>query len=218
MSNLIKQAFEDINLEYNELIKTKNYVGNQLMGGGWYVDNTIYLKWTARLDNLINLVCKPESNYCKNFDNAYKGTYSTNFNISIQLKAVLDALQADFEAGYLTSLKYLVQADVFESELEQAEELLRNDYKLAAAVVAGVVLETALRDLCQDNNIDIGSLNKMNQDLAKAEIYNKLQQKRITALADIRNNAAHGKPDEFSSDDVKNMIREIESFLTSYMK
>ena len=107
---------------------------------------------------------------------------------------------------------------MFESELEQAQELLKKDYKVAAAVVAGVVLETALRDLCQDNNIDIGNLNKMNQDLAKAEIYNKLQQKRITALADIRNNAAHEKPDEFSSDDVKGMIRDIESFLTSCTK
>jgi len=53
----------------------------------------------------------------------------------------------------------------------------------------------------------------MNADLAKAGIYNKLQQKRITALADIRNSAAHGKPEEFSEDDVKRMIEEIEQFL-----
>ena len=49
----------------------------------------------------------------------------------------------------------------------------------------------------------------MNSDLAKAGIYNKLQQKRITALADIRNSAAHGKPEEFSGDDVIMMIRDI---------
>lgn len=34
-----------------------------------------------------------------------------------------------------------------------------------------------------------------------------------TALADIRNNAAHGKPSEFTEDDVKSMIGDIESFL-----
>jgi hypothetical protein len=57
--------------------------------------------------------------------------------------------------------------------------------KFAAAVIAGTVLETALRQLC---------LDRMNADLAKAGVYNSLMQKRITALAAIRNRAAHGKP------------------------
>ena len=57
----------------------------------------------------------------------------------------------------------------------------------------------------------------MNSDLAKAGIYNKLQQKRITALADIRNSAAHGKPEEFSGDDVIMMIRDIKQFLAIYL-
>ena len=57
----------------------------------------------------------------------------------------------------------------------------------------------------------------MNADLAKKGIYNKLQQKRITTLADIRNSAAHGKEDEFTHDDVNNMIREVEQFLANYL-
>lgn len=57
----------------------------------------------------------------------------------------------------------------------------------------------------------------MNADLAKAGVYNKLQQKRITALADIRNSAAHGKPDEFSENDVTTMIRDIEQFLIAQL-
>ena len=57
----------------------------------------------------------------------------------------------------------------------------------------------------------------MNADLTKLGIYNKLQQKRITALADIRNSAAHGKPEDFSDDDVLMMIRDIEQFLAIYL-
>jgi hypothetical protein len=68
--------------------------------------------------------------------------------------------------------------------------------KFAAAVIAGTVLETALRQLC---------LDRMNADLAKAGVYNSLMQKRITALAAIRNRAAHGKPNEFTRDDVSAM-------------
>jgi hypothetical protein len=52
------------------------------------------------------------------------------------------------------------------------------------------VLETGLREKCADNAIEPGKLDKMNADLAKAGINNKLVQKHITALADILNGAA----------------------------
>ena len=45
--------------------------------------------------------------------------------------------------GYLNSVRNLVQAEVFESELDQARELLSGGYSSAAAVVAGVVLDYA---------------------------------------------------------------------------
>ncbi|WP_205987927.1 DUF4145 domain-containing protein [Pseudoalteromonas sp. MEBiC 03485] len=101
--------------------------------------------------------------------------------------------------------------------MEQATELLRSGYKGPAAVVAGVVLETTLRDLCIDNSIPIAKLDKMNSELAKAGVYNKLQQKRITALADIRNSAAHGDWASFKNDEVEGMISDVERFLSYYL-
>ena len=90
---------------------------------------------------------------------------------------------------------------------------MNSGYTTAAAVVAGVVLETGLRELCADNGFATGKLEKMNADLAKAGVYNKLVQKQITALADIRNSAAHGKPEQFGKEDVANMIRDVQKFL-----
>jgi hypothetical protein len=84
-------------------------------------------------------------------------------------------------------------------------------------VIAGVVLDTALRDLCSREGLIHSKLDKMNTDLAKAGVNNKLQQKRITALADIRNSAAHGKTEEFSDGDVINMTRDVEQFLANYL-
>jgi hypothetical protein len=52
----------------------------------------------------------------------------------------------------------------------------------------------------------------MNADLAKAGAYNSLVQKRITALAAIRNSAAHGRPQDFTKDDVAAMITDVERF------
>ena len=57
----------------------------------------------------------------------------------------------------------------------------------------------------------------MNDDLAKAGIYNSLVQKQITALAGIRNSAAHGKIDEFTKVNVEQMIPEIEHFLAIHL-
>jgi Domain of unknown function (DUF4145) len=137
------------------------------------------------------------------------------------LKAVFNAAKEDFEGGYLSTTRSLAQAEVFDDELEQARELLSKGYKVAAAVVAGVVLETTLRELCTRAGIIYTnprvSLDTRNSDLAKAGIYNKLTQKRITALADIRNSAAHGKPNEFTSDDVDKMIRDVEKFVTDHV-
>jgi hypothetical protein len=111
----------------------------------------------------------------------------------------------------------LVQAEVFGSELDQARELLAGGYLTAAAVIAGVVLETTLRQLCTDAGLPLGKLDKMNSDLTKIGIYSLLVQKRITALADIRNNAAHGHPEAFKNTDVSDMISYIENFVSEHV-
>jgi hypothetical protein len=75
-----------------------------------------------------------------------------------------------------------------------------------------VVLETTLRTLCEANGLSTGTLNKMNDDLVKAGVYNSLKHKRITSLAAVRNSAAHGKTDEFTAQDVKAMIADVQRF------
>jgi hypothetical protein len=70
-----------------------------------------------------------------------------------------------------------VQAEVFESELDQSKELQSASYKVAAAAIAGVVLETTLRQLCTDRGITFGKLDKMNADLAKSGVYTVLYKK-----------------------------------------
>ncbi|WP_028571651.1 DUF4145 domain-containing protein [Desulfonatronum lacustre] len=178
------------------------------------MDDEKALTWKVKAKNLLVATCGEESQHYREFTKAEEiNSYESISDPFKRMKAVFIAAMDDYKGGYLTSIKNLIQADVFDSELEQASELLSSGYKLAAAVIAGVVLETTLRDLCNREGIITGKLDKMNADLAKAGIYNKLQQKRITALADIRNSAAHGKPEEFTESDVENMIRDIEQFL-----
>jgi Domain of unknown function (DUF4145) len=171
----------------------------------------------VKAKHLLEKACGLESQHFKHFEEATHGSYSTSWDILERMGTVFLAAKEDFEGGYLSSVRSLVQAEVFESELEQATELLSSGYRLPAAVVAGIVLETTLRELCTQHNIPHGKLDKMNADLVKANVYGANMAKRITALAAIRNSAAHGKPDEFTEGDVKSMIDDVERFLSQHL-
>ncbi|GIU21056.1 hypothetical protein [Shewanella sp. MBTL60-007] len=217
MNKILIQRFNELQDQLDTIKSTKTTVQGTY-GPSETIDNELFIGWKVKVRHLLSTVCGENSQHFLAFDaNEKLKTIGSLYGDLRRLGAIFSAAKEDFEGGYLISLKQLVQAEVFESELMQAEELLKNGYKLASAVIAGVVLETALRDLCSDNAIPHGKLDTMNSQLAKLGLYNKLQQKQITAIADIRNNAAHGKPELFSEKDVQNMIRDIESFLLSYM-
>lgn len=152
------------------------------------------LEWIVKARNLLSKACGHDSEHYQVFvQNQQQGSDETCLEVLMRLRAVFLAAKEDFEGGYLQSTRTLVQAEVFDSELEQSRSLFSNGYFSAAAVVAGVVLETTLRELCDRHKLSHGKLDKMNADLAKQGVYTKLVQKRITTLANIRNSAAHGK-------------------------
>jgi hypothetical protein len=184
---------------------------------GTYVDQNELIKWQVNARHLLSMVCGRESEHFLAFESNQKSQFvgDTNHAILLRQQAVFLAAKSDYEDGYLTRLRDLIQAEVFESELEQAQELFRLQYLTAAAVIVGTVLETTLRQMCQDRGIPTGKLDRMNADLAKAGAYNSLVQKRITALAAIRNSAAHGRPQDFTSDDVAAMISDVERFVAT---
>lgn len=180
------------------------------------IDDSLFLSWCVKARNLIITSCGENSQHFKAFEKAEEPrSYESAFEPLNRAKAVFSAAKEDYEGGYLNSVKNLVQAEVFDSELEQATELLEAGYATAAAVIAGAVLETKLRNLCDVNGIAHAKLDKMNADLAKAGVHNALVQKNITALAATRNSAAHGKTGEFSKDDVKHMITEINRYVSN---
>lgn len=220
MNKVIARQFEELEEQVSQVEASKTVRHNEMFGGGEYVDNDLLLKWKVKVKSLLSKLCGEDSQHFKHFEKEEESGIvgTTNFEILKRLKSIFSAAKEDFYGGYLSSVKALVQAEVIDSELEQANELLSSGYCAAAAVIAGVVLETALRDLCDRNGIPHGKLDKMNADLAKASVYNILKQKRITALADIRNSAAHGKPDKFTNQDVDNMIKDVNRFLSDCLE
>lgn len=215
VADIYKQRFSEIHQQMELILSSKKATYSEFLEKNQIeIEPNALLEWKVKARSLLTKACGQDSEHVKEFlKNEDVGLYGTNLGTLERLKAIFLAAKEDYEGGYLKSTRSLVQAEVFDSELEQARALLQAGYKSPAAIVAGVVLETSLKELSDRAGIAHGKLDKMNADLAKAGIYNVLLQKRITALAGVRNSAAHGKPEEFSEKDVEDMIRDVERFI-----
>jgi len=136
------------------------------------------------------------------------------------LRGILQALRDEYEAGYLQSVVELVHADIFADFLDMAHYLLEQNYKDAAAVITGSVLEAHLRRLCGKHGISVvkadgttpRKADALNPELTAAGSYSMLDQKSITAWLDLRNQAAHGKYSEYTQEQVTLMTRGVRDF------
>jgi hypothetical protein len=146
--------------------------------------------------------------------------------------AELVGVRESFERGFLDDLVVKIESEIAADYMGQAENLLRTGLHgkydhVPAAVLAGAVLERALRMLCQQQEPPIAgetaagnpkTMNLLTEDLKKAGLYNELKAKQLRAWAGIRNHAAHGEFDQFKATDVEQMIQGINSFLGDYLK
>ena len=105
-----------------------------------------------------------------------------------------------------------------------ASYLLSEGYKDPAAVMIGSVLEEHLRQLCTRNSITTFNLkdgrqipkkaDTMNNELAAAGVYGKLEQKNVVAWLDLRNKAAHGLYGDFRKEQVHIMEMGVTDFIS----
>lgn len=125
----------------------------------------------------------------------------------------------DLENGFLIGQEFLLAGEIFDSVLEEAKELLNAGYKDPAAILGRVVLEDSLRRLARQEQLDdTQKATKLNDDLKKAGRYNQVQWRQIQVWLDVGNNAAHGKFDQYSKEQVKEHIEGIERFIASEFK
>lgn len=136
------------------------------------------------------------------------------------IAGIVRALQDDVKNGFLDTARELFHGELFSDFLEMSDFLLGEGYKDAAAVMAGGVLESHLRQLCIKHGINVldssGKSRKaaqFNDDLYKAKVYSMVDQKSVMAWLDIRNKAAHAKYQEYTKDHVSVMILGIRGFI-----
>ncbi len=181
------------------------------------------VRFNTRARALVHRIAPPNSPYVKQCEEIIKqGGY--HGYLAKQLAGVIDSLRADVTAGFLQTQTELIHGDLFADFLEMAQHLLDEGYKDAGAVIAGSSLEAHLRQLANKAGGELDSTqngrftpkkcDRLNADLANANVYSKLDLKNVIAWLDLRNKSAHGQYDEYDAGQVGIMIAGIRDFIS----
>lgn len=126
---------------------------------------------------------------------------------------ILKSAQGRFESS-LFDIKQLVQADLFDSELDAARELLKNKFVRAAGAIAGVVLEKHLAQVCQNHSVKPTkgnpAISDFNDLLKTSNVIDIPQWRSIQHLGDLRNLCDHNKDREPKTEEVEDLISGVE--------
>ncbi len=126
-----------------------------------------------------------------------------------QQLSILKAAKARFESS-LFEIRQILQADLFDSEIAAARELLKNKFLRAGGSLAGVVLEKHLMQVSVDRGLQVSKKNPgisdLNELLKGNSVIDVPQWRHISMLADIRNLCAHNKQKEPTQSQVSDLI------------
>ena len=126
-----------------------------------------------------------------------------------QQLSLVKAIRERFRSS-LFDIRQLTQADLFDSELDAAKELANNKFGRAAGVVAGVVLERHLKEVCDNHGVTLRKrapqISDLNDALKGANVVDIPQWRSIQHLGDLRNLCAHDKKAEPTPDQVEDLL------------
>ena len=149
----------------------------------------------------------------KNFDDYAVVTMKFNTQLDI-----FKSVNARFESGLL-NIKQIVQADLFDTELDTAQELLKHGFGRGGGAVAGVVLEKHLSEVAANHKLKLRkkkpSLNDYNDLLRNNGVLEVPTWRQIQRLADIRNLCVHNKQKEPIDEEVAELIGGVEKLTKS---
>lgn len=141
-------------------------------------------------------------------NNTYRyGPWSAVYCVHSQLR-MLETCMKNFDSKIL-DIQTILQADIFDSELESASHLLKMGFLRAAGAICGVVLEKHFQCVCQSRNIVLRKKNPTiadYNDALKDCVYDTVEWRRIQRLGDIRNLCDHSKDREPTKDEVSELI------------
>lgn len=127
----------------------------------------------------------------------------------LQQFKIVEALKERFESS-LYDIKQLMQADLFDSELDAAIELNKKGFIRGAGAIAGVVLENHLAQLCEKHKVSIKKKNPtiadFNDALKGSDVIDMANWRLIQRLTELRNLCDHKKRKDPTAEQVDELI------------
>lgn len=197
-------------------------VGNQY---GQCVEDTQRAQcsaWITAAHNAVHLVfSSPTAPYRAKADRVANGSHGFKIHEAVgELASVMRALLIDADAGLLASVANQARAETFDDFLDHAEAYYHESRKNEAGVVAGVVFEDTLRQVCRKEGIvEKGlKLDGLISELTGRGHLSGVKAKRARAAAHVRTKASHAQWDEYELDDVKATIEFARELISSKLE
>lgn len=141
---------------------------------------------------------------------------SSTITLLYQQLSILKAAK-EILSSKLLDLKTLVQADLFDSEIDAAKELAKKGFLPATGAICGVIIEKHLHSLCERHNITITKKNPGINDLCvilrSNDIIDVPQERFIMSCADIRNICDHYKKIEVTQTQIDNLLSDTKRII-----
>jgi hypothetical protein len=190
----------------------------------WVRSDTVpeYHAWLASVANLIDVVSPHTGTYRSQVqkilahENMPNGIPST---VVQQMHGVLKGANADWNAGTLRRIEFVVAAATFDDFLDHAALYHKGGKKIEASVLASAVLEDAVKKVAGKAGISTSgeSLEQLIDALVAGEIFTSVKAKRIKSWAGVRNLALHAEWESFDIKDVGMMIDGIRELLDTHL-
>lgn len=200
----------------------------------WYSEALILIKQLLpdRLSDFIKLYEKPKTRKAIEYGNYVIEDYLQGLRVTFageikvgpdgaisqfeQQLNILKSIERRFESS-LFDIKQLVQADLFDSELDAALELNKNKFSRGAGAIAGVVLEKHLAQVLKNHNLNTSkknpSISDLNDHLKSSGVYDTAAWRKIQHLGDIRNLCDHNKGKEPKIEEVDELISGVDAII-----
>ena len=132
--------------------------------------------------------------------------------------AIVKASKATLSST-LVDLTTILQADLFDSEIDSAAALAKAGFLRASGAMCGVVIEKHLSQVCKNHRIRIRkkkpTIHDLNQPLKDNKIITGPQWRFVQGLADIRNICDHNTGREPTPDELDDLVKGTRKILTS---
>jgi hypothetical protein len=132
--------------------------------------------------------------------------------------SILQTVGARFESS-LYDIRQMVQADLFDSELDAARELMKHGFMRGAGAIAGVVLEKHLHQVAANHNVTIRkkhpAISDYNDLLKTYKVFDVQTWRQIQRFGSIRNLCNQNKAVEPTAQEVEELVNGVEKVTKS---